>query len=334
MALPEDLLPWHVDPWARLLASRRADRLPHALLLKGPAGVGKQVFADRLAAALVCEAPALEAQPCGQCQACRLAAGGSHPDLHRVAPAEEGKPIRIDAIRELIGQSGLTTTGQGMQVFVISPADAMNRAAANALLKTLEEPSGASCLILVSSAPHRLPATIRSRCQVVAFRPVPREQARQWLAARVQAGDIEAALDAAGGAPLLAQALLETEGLERLHRLADELIGLGQRRTGPLEVAQAWAERPITQQLADLRRVVFDLARLCVTDADSHVELYLGGKRMDLQKLAKDINLQKIFHFKDEIDRLERLASHNLNSQMMMERLVNDWLSLTRPEKH
>ena len=334
MALPENLLPWHADPWARWLASRRADRLPHALLLTGPAGVGKQVFADHLAAALVCETPALEAQPCGRCQACRLAADGTHPDVHRVVPAEEGKPIRIDAIRELIGQSSLTTVGQGMLVFVISPAEAMNRAAANALLKTLEEPSGASCLILVSSAPHRLPATIRSRCQEVAFRPVPREQAREWLAERAGGGDVDAALDAAGGAPLLAQSLLETGGLERLHRLADELIGLGQRRAEPLEVAQVWAERPITQQLADLRRVIFDLARLCVTDAANNVELYLGGKRMDLQNLAKDINLQKIFHFKDEVDRLERLASHNLNPQMMMEKLVNDWLRLTRPEKH
>ena len=173
-------------------------------------------------------------------------------------PVEKGKPIRIEAIRELIGRSSLTTAGQGMLVFVISPAEAMNRAAANALLKTLEEPSGASCLILVSSASHRLPATIRSRCQEVAFRPVPREQARKWLIERTGGGDVSAVLDAAGGAPLLAQTLLETGKLERLNQLADELIGLGQRRADPLEVAQVWAEWPITQQLADLRRVIFD----------------------------------------------------------------------------
>ncbi len=324
-------LPWHTDQWQRLTARRQAGNLPHALLIAGPAGVGKTRFAQRLANALVCTHDDPAARPCGACQACHLARTGAHPDLFWVTPEEPGRPIRIDAIRDLIERAALTTQASGERVFVIAPADALNRAAANALLKTLEEPTEASRMLLVSSAPHRLPATILSRCQRVSFRPVPPERGREWLAARGVEGDLDAALAASGGAPLAALAMLEEAGLARLEQRLDDLAALASRRADPLQTAAAWAEDSMPALLADLRRVAADLVRLGA--GGEGPRLYLPGRTSDLQKTADHINLQKLFHFLDEVNRLERQLVNNLNPQMLTEKLVNDWLSLTRPEK-
>lgn len=326
------LLPWQSERWAELVERRRNGRFPHALLISGPAGIGKVQFVRRLATALVCEVDDPGQAPCGQCQACRLAGSGTHPDIVWVSPEEEGKQIRIEAIRTLIGRSGLTTQARGMRVFVITPADAMNSAAANALLKTLEEPPPSSCLLLVSTQLHRLPQTIRSRCQRIVFRPVADEMARDWLAGQVSGEKVEAALAAAGGAPLAALQLLEDDELERTTAVLQDLHGLARRQANPVGIAQRWAGEPVGRQLGRLRRVLFDLGRYLVhPDAP---RLYLPQLATDLQKSVNDINLQGLFEYLDEINRLEREMSHNLNPGMLMEKLVCDWLSLTRPEKH
>lgn len=324
------LLPWHTAEWQRLIEMRAQDRLPHALLLNGPQGVGKEQFARRLAAALSCEAEQLEGRPCGACQACALNQAGTHPDVHWLAPEEEGRMIRIDAVRGLIDRSSLTTQARGLRVFVIAPADAMNRAAANALLKTLEEPVASSVLLLVSSAPHRLPATIRSRCQRLDFRPVEPGLASQWLAGQVEAGDVGPALALAGGAPLLARDFIEQGRLEESARLLSELLSLKQRQANPVEVAAAWATRGVVPVLDMLKRVFSDLV---VLTADQAPRLFLSGHSKDLQSLRKNIHLRSMLKFMDEVFRLERQMTHNPNPQMLMERLVNDWLSHSRPEK-
>ncbi len=323
-------LPWHGALWRRLADMRAGDRLPHALLLSGPEGVGKLDFARRLAAFLSCEAPAADGSPCGRCQACTLNQAGTHPDVHWLVPEEPGKAIRIDAVRELIGRSSLTTQARGLRVFLIAPADAMNRAAANALLKTLEEPVPSSLLVLVSSAPHRLPATILSRCQRLDFRPVPADQARDWLAAQGDQGPLDQALALAGGAPLLARRFLAQEQVPAAEQLVQELLALKQRQANPVQVAADWAGRGVAPVLDGLKRILSDLAGL---SGGEPPRLFLSWHREDLHSLRKNIHLHKLFQFMDELFRLERQMTHNLNPQMMMERLVNDWLTVSRPEK-
>jgi DNA polymerase-3 subunit delta' len=209
-------LPWLAATEGELLGT--GTRFPQALLIEGPEGIGKRVLAMRIARARLCESPRADGSACGACASCAYVAAGQHPDLRLVEPVaydEEGNAtpqdvIRIDAIRDLTEWSQLTSHRRGAKIAVIAPAEAMHYAAANALLKTLEEPPAGTSLLLVSHQPGRLPATIRSRCvrQVVPLPPP--DLARAWLADDGVA-DPESVLAQAGGAPFLARHLADPQ---------------------------------------------------------------------------------------------------------------------------
>ena len=166
------LAPWHSEAWTSLRARLSRGALPHALLLCGPEGLGKRAFAEAFVALALCEQRGDVA--CGRCRACQLLAAGSHPDRVRVGLEErdDGKlrsEIVVEQIRRLSERLAMTPQFGGLQLVLIDPAEAMNAAAANALLKTLEEPTRGTVIVLVSNAPGRLVATIRSRCQRIEF---------------------------------------------------------------------------------------------------------------------------------------------------------------------
>ncbi len=210
--------PWHAEPWARLQARRQRGAMPHALLVCGAEGLGKRSFAQRFIHGLLCQQPGDDGQACGHCRSCLLLAAGTHPD--RVAltfglrkdrtPRSE---IVVDQIRQLSARLAMASQFGGWQVALIDPADAMNAAAANALLKTLEEPATQTLLVLLADAPWRLPQTIRSRCQRVEFKLPPGDEAMTWLHSR-QVSDPASALAAAGGNPGLAERLHHDGALE------------------------------------------------------------------------------------------------------------------------
>jgi len=331
MTVPEDF-PWHAGQWQRIAAARRAGRLPHALLLAGPHGLGKGAFGRRLSAALVCAQPTASGDACGVCAACRQALAGSHPDQHWVVPEEPGRMIKIDAIRELTAKSVLAAQEGGYRVFLVEPAEQMNRAAANALLKTLEEPVSRSILLLVSSHPDRLPATIRSRCQLVKFAIPGRHEVRTWLSSRVMSEELDDLLAISGGAPLRALRASEEGWIDAAQRLAAELLALKRRKTNPLQVVEEWEKRPLNLVLDSMKRCMTDLVRLAsgVDDAP----LYQPALRVDLQSLGQGIDLQQLYRFNDELLQLDRDAARNLNVQMMFEHIANRWLQITRPGGH
>jgi DNA polymerase-3 subunit delta' len=164
----------HDDVRRVFAAAWRKERLGHAYLFVGPAGVGKHTFARELARALLCESRKSELDACGECAACALADAGTHPDLFLASRPEESVDLPIDLIRELIEHLGLKPARGGRKVAILDDADDLSAEAANAFLKTLEEPSPGSILILIGGAtPDRQFPTVLSRCQVVTFRPLP-----------------------------------------------------------------------------------------------------------------------------------------------------------------
>jgi DNA polymerase-3 subunit delta' len=163
--------PWLDTAWQRLLTTRA--RPAQALLLAGPRGVGKGALALAWAQALLCESPAADGGACGQCAACHWFDAGSHPDFRHVTLQEktskEGETrlataIEVEQAREAVDFVQLSTYRAGFRVVVVDPADSLNLAAANALLKVLEEPPLNTVFVLVSDQPRRLLPTIRSRC--------------------------------------------------------------------------------------------------------------------------------------------------------------------------
>ena len=232
------LLPWQQSQWDHIVMRIQQDTMPHALLLNGAEGIGKQRFAEHLAAAITCQSSIADG-PCGVCKSCSLQQAGTHPDIILITPEEKGKAIKIDAIRDLIEMSGKTTQNGKQRVVIISPAEAMNRAAANALLKTLEEPVPSTQILMVTHALNRLPATILSRCQRLDFRQIPNDLASEWLELQLDTSLASQALAFTGGAPLLA--LEHSERVAAASERLQNLLQIAQRTINPVSIAEKWS---------------------------------------------------------------------------------------------
>ena len=159
------LLPWHRPYWEKLSAYIKADRLPYGLMITGIAGIGKTSLAYFFARSLVCEVRRKDGEPCGECRSCHLMDVRNHPDFIFIEPNKPGNMILVENIRELIGKLSTTTHYGEHRVVILYQAHRLNTAAANSLLKTLEEPSSGTMIILVTEIPSMLPMTIVSRCQ-------------------------------------------------------------------------------------------------------------------------------------------------------------------------
>ncbi len=203
--------PWLEASWQRLLATR--GRPAQALLLAGPRGVGKGALAQAWAQTLLCEAPQTDGAACGSCPACHWFDAGTHPDFRVITLQEkttkEGETrmataIEVDQAREAVDFVRLSTYRAGYRVVLVNPADALNIASANALLKVLEEPPLNTVFVLVSDQPRRLLPTIRSRCSRFDIGLPPVEMASEWLSGQ-GVNDAMNLLALAGGSPLVAQ---------------------------------------------------------------------------------------------------------------------------------
>ena len=205
-----DTYPWLSGHWSFFMQRLESDKLAHTLIIEGPEGIGKTALATAMVAKLLCREDLPHA--CGHCRSCNLLVGAAHPDYFNLQPEEGSEVIKVDQVRALISKLDLTTSISARKVAYIHPAECMNGAAANALLKSLEEPAGETVLVLVSDNPGRLPVTIRSRCQSISISQPDTDLVQDWLEqlSGSPPEQVKAALLAAGGSPLRAAHYLDS----------------------------------------------------------------------------------------------------------------------------
>ncbi len=305
---------WLGDEQASLHAAWAAARLPHGLLIHEAPGSGGEWLALWAASLALCEHP--ERGPCGLCRACGRVMRRQHPDLAFLGLEEDSRQIRIEQVRELSAELALTSHAGGYKVAILSPADALNRFAANALLKTLEEPPPRTLLILVLTQPSRLPATVLSRCQRLKVRAPPREQSLAWLAAARGPGEWGRALDTLGEAPLLVAgsdpaqlAALGTEVRQGLDALA---AGEGD----VVSTAERWARGEVALRLRCIENWLTERIRRAEAEGAFMTEVraapYLSGGRPVL-------NIRELFGLVEEARELRATLDVPLNRGLALE---------------
>ncbi len=232
--------PWQQAVWQQL----QQPRLPHAIMLASPAHSGVEELAGALAGRLICtEIQSDTGLACGQCRNCKLLAAGSHPDVFSLSPAADSKVIKVDQVRDFVRQMTLTPGIARNKVAIIWPAEKMNLAAANALLKTLEEPAGDAYIILASCEPASLLATIRSRCQKYTLAVAEAQIVDTWLEAQdYPAEQRQSAILAARGLPLSALEYLQQELLPVRRSVGVALLKSARGQLGANQVATEWVK--------------------------------------------------------------------------------------------
>ncbi|MEZ2348959.1 DNA polymerase III subunit delta' [Caballeronia sp. RCC_10] len=330
------IYPWQTDDWQRLQQLRA--HWPHALLLHGEAGIGKLHFAQHLAQGLLCENPTANGEPCGTCPACLWFSQGNHPDYRAVLPealaglasddasadkADDGdskktrapsKEIKIEQVRALLDFCGVGSHRGGLRVVLLYPAEALNVAAANALLKTLEEPPSGVVFLLVSARIDKLLPTIISRCRQWPMSVPNASDARAWLASQ-GVDDAAGLLAEAGGAPLAALALASDE-----HRALRDFT-LAQLAAGPNCDAFACGENlqklPVPMVLGWLQRWLYDL----LAQRTAGRPRYFPGAGKTLARCAQSADPAALARYIKTVTRQRAVENHPLNARLVFEEL-------------
>lgn len=331
------MYPWQKEQWQSL--QRMRGKMPHALLLQGRAGIGKLELARDFAQAMLCETPQEDGAACGGCTACAWFEQGNHPDFRLIEPeslsegAEEEKPagkkasnkISVAQVRDLADFVNLSTHRHGMRVILIHPAESMNPNAANALLKTLEEPAPSTLFLLISHHPQQLLPTVRSRCHKIEL-PLPSlAEATAWLQEQGVA-DASVYLAQAGRSPLRALVLNDSDYQAQRKAFLNDLA-----QPENLDVVPA-AERSAKFDLPELidwwQKWVHDLLGVKM---GTPVQ-YQPDWEASLRGLAKKVNLKRLLDFQRELLAARRVLHHPLNGQLLLEKLLLTYSNIVTEE--
>jgi len=313
-----EMLPWHSAARERLETALEGGRLPHALLLQGPAGVGKERFAAALAAALLCTGRGARLEACHACAECALTGAGSHPDLHWLRRPEDRKTISVDQVRELAERLSMTSMRRGRRLAIVSPAHAMTINAQNALLKTLEEPAGGTLLLLVSSRPSAILPTLRSRCQRVELARPGEDLARTWLTGELGSEPPARLLELAHGAPFRALELApHVADLDA--QMCDLLEAYLAGRRDVTATAEDMLGDGLPARLDWLETWLGELARRRLIADAKPVTLPACPV---LQRVGDEVNITALFGLVDRLREAKRLLDGPVAGQL----LVESWL--------
>ena len=307
-------LPWHGEQW-QSLNNRIADqRLPHALIVNGLEGVGAEHLAFALAFRMLCN-EVDDGIPCGQCSGCLTLKAGSHPDFYHILPEEKSKFIKVDQIRSLCESIAKTSQQGGWKIVIISPAEAMNTAAANALLKSLEEPESSTLILLVASRLSAIPMTIRSRCQIESMAIPEPTVAKQWLSQQIEDKSVNLSelLNMANGQPLLALDYINGSGFESRQHVESLLDAMRNSDEAPFAAAQACLKYSPEDLIAWMLSYVH---RLMVGELQNNP-------------------MPALFVFSDKLIKAREwlMSGSPLNTQLLWEELFIEWVQIFQVKK-
>jgi len=311
---PPGVYPWLDGHWSFFIQRFKADRLAHALLIQGPADSGKMALAKAMIGKLLCTQD--QDLACGQCQSCKFRIGGAHPDYFDLHPEEGSEVIKVDQVRALISRLDLTTSVSTRKVAYIHPAESMTPSAANALLKSLEEPAGITVLILVSDNPTRLPITIRSRCQAISVTQPDTRLVQDWLleSSGEPIGQVSTALQAAGGSPLRAAHYLGSPELDAYGLVREVLADL---------LARPASVSILSSKLSELDSV--DLWRWLSNCTGEVIKSRMAG--LPLSWLPDNIQLQNkgLLELQRQADVNRQLSSTTVRDDLLLQEWLIRW---------
>ena len=310
-------LPWLSGDIARLRQSAAAGRMPHSLLLLGAPGLGVECLAHWAIGFVLCEGAG--ERPCGECASCMLLQADTHPDALIVRIEEDAKQIKVEQVRGLIEALTMKSYRGGHKVGLIEGAELLNANGANAFLKTLEEPTQDTLLILAANPNHRLPATVASRCLRLTLRAPARDEALAWLGAHGPAGtNWHAALALAGGAPLLALNM-EEAGLTAIDADMCRTMDLLSKRAVDVSlVAEAWVRSDLMLRILWLENWITTRVR-----AGLGAGRFLPNEtpvRLPASRLRPKIC--QLYDLLDAARSFRRLSQSSINQQLALETLL------------
>jgi DNA polymerase III subunit delta' len=324
-------LPWQEQQWQSIWQAKVAQRLPHALLLTGIHGTGKAQFLQAMLYALLCTQVSKQGLPCESCHACHLLKLRTHPSVLWIEPEKAGSAIKVDQIRELAEFTQQSALQGTYRIVILQPAEAMNINAANALLKTLEEPSSDVHLILLSEQGKRLPATILSRCQRILFPPPPNNLALSWLNSKIPENCPVAAellLRLAHGAPLAALALAQGKAMSARQLVFDTLLSLSEKNPDPVASAANLQDQDAIKLIDSFLSWSMDLSRLQLGAGQQIIinQDYVQS----LINLQRSISMRGNLQFMAYLQKLRQMLAQgiNLNKQLWIESVLIRWCTL------
>ena len=306
-----DVYPWLKAHWSFFLQRLENDNLAHALMIEGPEGIGKTGLARAMVNRLLCLED--QAVACGHCRSCGLLVGAAHPDYFDIQPEEDSEVIKVDQVRALIDKLNLTTSISKRKVAYIHPAESMTIAAANALLKSLEEPAGDTVLILVSDKPGRLPITIRSRCQSICVSQPDPQTVLDWLEQHTEntREQLEAALQAAGNSPLLSKHYLDSPDLDAYGQVR---AGLAKLLGSPASVSL------VSSEMNNMNPV--DLWRWLSNCTGEVIKSVMLGQSLGWMPKNMNLSDKSLLELQKKADINRQLSSTPVRADL----LLQDWL--------
>ena len=325
--------PWQSSIWQRFMLDKK--RLPHAILLRGQSGIGKLAFAISLSQALLCEKINSANQACGVCPSCGWFEQDNHPDFRLISPEQDVSKddevgtkntkkrtqIVIEQIRGLSDFLSLSShKSDGVRIVLIHPAEGLNAAAANALLKMLEEPPPNVIFILVAHQAHKILPTIMSRCQKIDM-PVPSsDDALVWMRQEgIQSAEV--LLSYVGGSPLMAIDEVEEDVLASIQIC--KLLSFG-AKSDVFQLSTACLALGMENAVSALQKWTYDLL-LCHFTQEVR---YHPSQESVVKKLAQQLHVSQLLDFQKMLGDAKKSANHPLNNELQLERLFLHYIQI------